>query len=108
MGWKKNIFPFKKQNKLNLYFVKKKLFFAESWSWSHHQSHSSWTGKITVILVGSSLLTACLVPVSPDAPEETKGEEAKVPRNARQVWTDDDLATLAKYIKKFPGGTADR
>ena len=54
------------------------------------------------------MLTACLVPVSPDAPEETKGEEVKVPRNARQVWTDDDLATLAKYIKKFPGGTADR
>jgi len=38
-----------------------------------------------------------------------KDEEVKiVPRNAQQMWTDDDLATLAKYIKKFPGGTTDR
>jgi len=39
---------------------------------------------------------------------ETQEEEEAVPRNANQVWTDDDLATLAKFIKKFPGGTADR
>ena len=40
---------------------------------------------------------------------EEKDEEVKiVPRNAQQMWTDDDLATLAKYIKKFPGGTTDR
>ena len=50
---------------------------------------------------------ACGLLVSPDAPEP-KEEEERVPRNARQVWTDDDLAILAKYIKKFPGGTADR
>lgn len=37
-----------------------------------------------------------------------KAEEAPVPRNAQQMWTDEDLATLAKYIKKFPGGTTDR
>ena len=24
------------------------------------------------------------------------------------MWTDEDLATLAKFIKKYPGGTADR
>jgi len=36
-------------------------------------------------------------------------EEVKaVPRNAEQIWTDEDLATLAKHIKKYPGGTSDR
>jgi hypothetical protein len=57
-------------------------------------------------------LPTYLWPVSPDGLESSsgvvKGEEERVPRNARQVWTDDDLSTLAKYIKKFPGGTADR
>lgn len=38
-----------------------------------------------------------------------KEKEVKaVPRNAQQLWTDDDLATLAKFIKKYPGGTPDR
>lgn len=41
-------------------------------------------------------------------PEKSKEEEKAVPRNARQMWTDEDLATLAKYIKKYPGGTPDR
>ena len=38
------------------------------------------------------------------ASEEVK----KLPRNAQQLWTDDDLAKLAKLIKKYPGGTPDR
>ncbi len=46
--------------------------------------------------------------MSPDGGDAKEEEEKAMPRNARQVWTDDDLATLAKYIKKFPGGTADR
>ena len=40
---------------------------------------------------------------SPDAPEEKY-----VPRNGHQMWTDDDLVTLAKLIKKIPGGSTDR
>ena len=32
----------------------------------------------------------------------------KLPRNAQQLWTDEDLARLAKLIKKYPGGTTDR
>jgi len=39
---------------------------------------------------------------------KSKEEEKAVPRNAQQMWTDDDLATLAKFIKKYPGGTPDR
>ena len=35
-------------------------------------------------------------------------EAIKLPRNAQQLWTDDDLAKLAKLIKKYPGGTQDR
>ena len=35
-------------------------------------------------------------------------EARKLPRNAQQLWTDEDLARLAKLIKKFPGGTPDR
>merc|ERR1719400_2673951 len=35
-------------------------------------------------------------------------EAKKLPRNAQQLWTDDDLAKLAKLIKKYPGGTPDR
>ncbi len=46
--------------------------------------------------------------VSPDGGDTREEEEKVVPRNALQMWTDDDLATLAKYIKKFPGGTVDR
>ena len=44
----------------------------------------------------------CLL-VSPEAPEEKY-----VPRNAQQMWTDEDLVTLAKLIKKIPGGSSDR
>ena len=40
---------------------------------------------------------------SPDAPEEKY-----VPKNANQMWTDQDLITLAKLIKKIPGGSTDR
>ena len=29
-------------------------------------------------------------------------------RNAHQMWTDEDLVTLAKLIKKIPGGSSDR
>ena len=46
--------------------------------------------------------------VSPEGGDTREEEEKVVPRNALQMWTDDDLATLAKYIKKFPGGTVDR
>jgi len=35
-------------------------------------------------------------------------EKEKAPRNARQLWTDDQLAKLARLMKKFPGGTQDR
>ena len=35
-------------------------------------------------------------------------EARKLPRNAQQLWTDEDLARLAKLIKKYPGGTPDR
>ena len=45
----------------------------------------------------------CLL-VAPAAPEPEK----YVPRNAHQMWTDDDLVTLAKLIKKIPGGSTDR
>jgi len=44
----------------------------------------------------------CLL-ASPDAPEEKY-----VPKNANQMWTDQDLITLAKLIKKIPGGSTDR
>jgi len=44
----------------------------------------------------------CLL-VSPEAPEEKY-----VPKNAHQMWTDEDLVTLAKLIKKIPGGSSDR
>lgn len=44
----------------------------------------------------------CLL-ASPDAPEEKH-----VPKNANQMWTDQDLITLAKLIKKIPGGSTDR
>merc|ERR1712079_387743 len=37
-----------------------------------------------------------------------KEEEKYVPRNAQQMWTDEDLVTLAKLIKKIPGGSSDR
>jgi len=50
----------------------------------------------------------CLL-VSPgrEGTEEADSSKAQ-PRNALQMWTDEDLATLAKFIKKYPGGTADR
>jgi len=44
----------------------------------------------------------CLL-VSPEAPEEII-----IPRNANQMWTDDDLIELARLIKKIPGGSSDR
>eukprot|EP00092_Neocalanus_flemingeri_P004320 GFUD01004644.1.p1 GENE.GFUD01004644.1~~GFUD01004644.1.p1 ORF type:complete len:509 (-),score=206.05 GFUD01004644.1:166-1530(-) len=44
----------------------------------------------------------CLL-VSPEAPEEKV-----LPRNANQMWTDDDLIELARLIKKIPGGSTDR
>jgi len=44
----------------------------------------------------------CLL-VSPGAPEEKI-----VPKNAHQMWTDDDLVELARLIKKIPGGSTDR
>ena len=44
----------------------------------------------------------CLL-VSPEAPEEKV-----IPRNAHQMWTDEDLIELARLIKKIPGGSTDR
>jgi len=44
----------------------------------------------------------CLL-VSPEAPEEKV-----IPRNAHQMWTDDDLVELARLIKKIPGGSTER
>merc|ERR1711942_210144 len=44
----------------------------------------------------------CLL-VSPEAPEEKA-----IPRNAHQMWTDDDLVELARLIKKIPGGSTER
>lgn len=32
----------------------------------------------------------------------------KMPKNANQVWTDADLARLAKMMKKYPAGTPER
>ena len=45
-----------------------------------------------------------------DAVEEpTKAKEVKaVPRLSGGLWTDDDLAELAKYMKKYPVGTTER
>jgi hypothetical protein len=54
------------------------------------------------------MASSVLGTVSPDGGDTREEEEKVVPRNALQMWTDDDLATLAKYIKKFPGGTVDR
>ena len=31
-----------------------------------------------------------------------------MPKNANQMWTDVDLAKLAKLIRKYPAGTLDR
>ena len=39
---------------------------------------------------------------------KTAGAKEKVPRNARQLWTDDQLAKLARLMNKYPGGTQDR
>merc|ERR1712106_476637 len=44
----------------------------------------------------------CLI-VSHEAPEEKV-----LPKNAHQMWTDDDLVELARLIKKIPGGSTDR
>jgi len=38
----------------------------------------------------------------------TTGSKEKVPRNARQLWTDDQLTKLARLMNKYPGGTQDR
>ena len=38
---------------------------------------------------------------------KAKQEEVyKLPKNANQIWTDADLAKLAKLIKKYPAGKA--
>jgi len=39
---------------------------------------------------------------------ETHEQPKKQPKNALSMWTDEDLVTLAKFIKKYPGGSADR
>ena len=44
----------------------------------------------------------CLL-ASPEAPAEKY-----VPRNGHQMWTDEDLITLSKLIKKIPGGSTER
>ena len=38
----------------------------------------------------------------------SKEEVFKQPANANQIWTDVDLAKLAKLIKKYPAGSVDR
>merc|ERR1739838_491327 len=43
--------------------------------------------------------------VSDQEAVKTKKETYKLPRNANQIWTDVDLAKLARLIKKYPGGT---
>ena len=40
--------------------------------------------------------------------EISKEEVFKQPANANQIWTDVDLAKLAKLIKKYPAGTPER
>ncbi len=60
------------------------------------------------LLLYKRLTSLVLGAVSPGGGDTREEEEKVVPRNALQMWTDDDLATLAKYIKKFPGGTVDR
>lgn len=44
--------------------------------------------------------------VSTGEPEEVQTKAQ--PKNALSMWSDDDLVTLAKFIKKYPGGSADR
>jgi len=39
---------------------------------------------------------------------EIKATEKILPRNANQMWTDDDLIELARLIKKIPGGRLER
>jgi len=39
---------------------------------------------------------------------EIKPTEKILPRNANQMWTDDDLIELARLIKKIPGGRLER
>jgi len=46
--------------------------------------------------------------VSDQEAVKTKKETYKLPRNANQIWTDVDLAKLARLIKKHPAGTPDR
>ena len=43
-----------------------------------------------------------------DIPTEKQEKSEFVPRNARQLWTDDQLNKLCKLMKKYPGGTQDR
>jgi len=45
--------------------------------------------------------------VSPEGPA-AEPVVKKAPRNAGQMWTDDDLVELAKQIKKIPGGSSER
>lgn len=45
--------------------------------------------------------------VSSGEPSE-QAQAKRQPKNALSMWTDDDLVTLAKFIKKYPGGSADR
>lgn len=39
---------------------------------------------------------------------EVKSTEKVLPRNANQMWTDEDLIELARLIKKIPGGRLER
>jgi hypothetical protein len=66
-------------------------------------SNTDWWFLLLYKRAASSVMA-----VSPEGGDTREEEEKVVPRNALQMWTDDDLATLAKYIKKFPGGTVDR
>merc|ERR1712029_1309083 len=40
--------------------------------------------------------------------EEVKQVKKVLPRNANQMWTDEDLIELARLIKKIPGGRLER
>ena len=40
--------------------------------------------------------------------EEVEEVATRLPRNANQMWTDEDLVELAKLIKRIPGGSLER
>merc|ERR1712126_20994 len=52
---------------------------------------------------------SCLL-VSRDGPDQDSSTPAasKLPKNAHQMWTDEDLIELSRLIKKIPGGSAER